>query len=210
MKKNTMTIIGVAAVAVLVIAALLFMLNKPNSQDQTQTKLQDQTQTKQAAPVTTNPVSQDQTQLKQSLPVASNPIKNTAVTEGLAIASAMVEDNVDPDTNKPIGDRLQIAIKNKSSKAMSDFEAFYKMTDIVTNKSENYYQKLTDFTLNPNETKTIFFDNKTGPNHYPENKYSIYRNSKNEVRFSIEVSTPGFKPVAAKATKAKGTGEQQD
>jgi len=57
------------------------------------------------------------------------------------------------------------------------------------------------------ETKTIYFDNQTSAGHYPENKYSLYRSSQNEVDFSIQVSAPGFKPATATAKKAAGTGE---
>jgi len=146
----------------------------------------------------------------QVLPVRTNPIKNSSQAPGLVIASSLVENNFDPQTKKNIPDCLQIELKNNGSQAMSNLEIFYKMTDAATGASESYYQKLNGLTLNAGESRTIFFDNGTEAGHYPENKYSIYRTSKNEVDFSIEVSAAGFKPATTEAKKAAGTGEQQD
>ncbi len=157
-------------------------------------------------------VTSNQTQgtTSQVLPVADDPIKNNAIAPGLVITSAQAEDNVDPATNQAIPDKLQISLKNTSSQTMSNFEIFYRMTDSTTGASEGYYEKLVGLNLAPNETQTIFFDNQTAPNHYPENKYSIYRTSKNEVRFTIELSSPGFKIATGETKKSNGTSEQQD
>lgn len=144
------------------------------------------------------------------LPVAENPIKNNSTTPGLVIASARAEDNFDPETRKDIPDSLQIELKNSSAQTMNNLEIFSRMTDSSTGASEGYYQKLDGLNLSPGETKTIFFDNKTTPGHYPENKYSLYRTSKSEVAFSIVLSAPGFKPATGETKKAPGTGEQQD
>ncbi len=146
----------------------------------------------------------------QVLPVANNPIQNNATANGLAITAAQVENNVDPATSKAIPDCLQIQLKNTSNQTMSNLEIYYSMTDSKTGAREGYYQKLDGLSLAPGQTRTIFFDNGNSPGHYPENKYSIYRTSPNEVRFSIQVSAPGFKPAAARAIKGPGTGEQSD
>ncbi len=143
----------------------------------------------------------------QVLPVSSNPIQNTSQQAGLVIVSAAVEDNADPATNQAISDRLQITLQNTSAQTMSNLEIYYKMKDAKTGQSEAYYQKLTGLQLAANEIKTIYFDNESGAGHYPENKYSIYRSSQDQVDFSIEVSTPGFKPAAATSKKSAGTGE---
>jgi hypothetical protein len=143
----------------------------------------------------------------QVLPVKSNPILNTSQQSGLVVLSAMAEDNVDPVTNQAISDRLQIKLQNVSSSKMSAIEVYYVMKDAKTGQQEAYYQKLTGLTLAPNETKTIYFDNEQGAGHYPENRYSLYRSSKNEVDFTIEVSAPGFKPANTTTKKSAGTGE---
>jgi hypothetical protein len=144
------------------------------------------------------------------LPVASNPIKTGGTQEGLKITSAMVEDNVDPVTKKAMADRLQVTVENGAVASISDLEIYYTMTDATTKKSEGYYQKLTGITIEPGKTATVYFDNKTQAGHYPENKYSIYRSSKNQVDFSIMVSAPGFKPATSVAKKSIGTGETVD
>ena len=143
----------------------------------------------------------------QVLPVASNPIVNTSTQQGLEIVSAMVENNVDPATNKDIADRLQITLKNSSNETLSDLEVYYEMTDTTTQQSEGYYQKLDGFSLAPGAEGTVFFDNEAGAGHYPENKFSLYRTSANEVTFSIEVSAAGYAPAMGQAVKDVGTGE---
>jgi|SRR5665811_195621 len=145
----------------------------------------------------------------QVLPVADNPIQNSSTTPGLEIVKAEVENNVDPGTSKDISDRLQLSVKNTSGQKMDNLEIFYRLTDSTTRASEGYYQKLDGLSLAPGETKTIYFDNQTGPGHYPENKYSMYRTSTNEVVFTIELSAPGFKLAAGDAKKDAGTGEKQ-
>lgn len=144
------------------------------------------------------------------LPVASNPIDMSGTQEGLKTTAAMVEDNVDPVTKQAISDRLQVTLENTSSATIGNLEIYYTMTDAKTKKSEGYYQKLTGITLEPGKTATVAFDNKGGAGHYPENKYSIYRTSKNQVDFSIIVSSPGFKPATGVTKKSVGTGETVD
>jgi hypothetical protein len=144
----------------------------------------------------------------QVLPVAKNPIVNDATKEGLQITAAMAENNVDPATKKDLTDRLQFTIKNTSTETLSDLEVFYQMTDSTTKKTEGYYQKLTGFSLAPGAEGTVYFDNESGPGHYPESKFSLYRTSANEVVISIEVSATGYKPAMGEAVKAVGTGEK--
>lgn len=144
------------------------------------------------------------------LPVTSNPIKNSSTTPGLSITSAMVEDNVDPATGTAMADRLQLTLKNATSKSLSGLEIFYQQKDGTTGKTESYYQKLDPLTLAPNSETTIYFDNQSGTGHYPENKFSIYRNSTSQVDFSIEASATGMKLAVATAKKSPGTGEKVD
>lgn len=144
------------------------------------------------------------------VPVKANPINNTSNVEGLIIVAAAAEDNTDPATKAALTDRLQLIIKNTSTKPMANLEAYYTMTDVTTKQTEGYYQKLTGLSLAAGETKTINFDGQTGAGHYPENKYSIYRSSKNEVQFNIQVSAPGFKVAVSTAKKSVGTGEKAD
>jgi hypothetical protein len=108
------------------------------------------------------------------------------------------------ETEQDISDRLQLLIENTTSETLTDLEVFYEMTDTRSKETESYYQKLSGFSLAPGEKGTVYFDNEAGPGHYPENAFSLYRTSKNEVAFTIEVSAPGFQPATAETAKAPG------
>lgn len=144
------------------------------------------------------------------LPVDTNPIANSSTTAGLSITYAAVEDNVDPDTQKALSDQLELTIDNATSSEATGLEVFYTMTDVTTGQTESYYQDLGSLTIPAKSSTTIYFDGGTGVGHYPENKYSIYRSSSNQVDFTIEVSAAGLKPVTTTATKGVGTGEVAD
>jgi len=144
------------------------------------------------------------------LPVTKNPITNTATTPGLTVTNAIAENNTDPQTNAPVPDRLQFTLANSTPGTLSGLEVYYTMKDTTTGQTESYYQKLDGLTLAPNTSATVYFDNGTGPGHYPENKYSLYRTSTNEVKINVEAAAPGLATATATATKAKGTGEKID
>lgn len=141
------------------------------------------------------------------LPVATNPIVNASTAPGLSIVSAKAEDNVDPATKAAVADRLQITLRNDTTKALTGFEVFYTMTDTTTKQKESYYQDLGSFSIAAGAETTISFDGDSGAGHFPENKYSLYRSSTNKVDFTIEVSAAGVKPAQGTATKGAGTGE---
>jgi len=147
---------------------------------------------------------------KPIVPVVENPIVNTSEVAGISITSAMVQDNVDPVTKKAITDRLLVTVVNTGSTPVIGFEIFYSMTDSVTKVAENYYLPLTGFELKAGETGYLNFDGKTGVGHFPENKFSLYRSSTNEVTFKIQLSANGYKVATATAVKDKGTGEKVD
>ena len=144
------------------------------------------------------------------LPVDSNPIVNASTAPGLTIVSAAAEDNVDPVTKAAIKDRLQVTLRNDSSSELTTFEIYYVMKDVTTGQSEGYYQALTGFTLAAGATGTLSFDGEAGVGHYPENTFSIYRSSKNQVDFTIEVSAAGVQVATATATKGSGAGDAAD
>lgn len=144
------------------------------------------------------------------LPVATNPIHNPSTNPGLSITDAIAENNVDPQTKAPVGDRLQFTIHNSSQQPLSSLQVYYTMKDKSTGKTESYFQQLTGLTLAPHSSQTVYFDNGTGPGHYPENKYSLYRSSTNQVDFSIEASASGLAPATATAVKSPGSGEKLD
>jgi hypothetical protein len=141
------------------------------------------------------------------LPVTETPITSTGTKAGLAISETMVENNVDKASGKEVSDRLQFTIKNSSAEQVTGLEVYYTMTETPTGKTESYYQKLEGLMIAPNKEATVYFDNQSGEGHYPENKFSIYRSSANEVRFTIEASAPGFAAARGTAVKEEGLEE---
>lgn len=142
------------------------------------------------------------------LPIATNPIVNRSTAPGLTVTYAAAENNVDPNTHNPIGDQLELTLKNTSSSSLNGIEVYYEMTDVITKAKEGYYQKLNGIVIAPNHESTVYFDGKNQPGHYRENQFSLYRSSPNEVDFKIWVSAPGVKIAQATAMKSKGTGEK--
>jgi hypothetical protein len=144
------------------------------------------------------------------LPVDANPIANQATHPDLAVVSAAVEDLVDPATGQAIDDRLMLTLKNNGSVDLSNLEVYYTMTDAVTGASESYYQALTGFTLAAGAEDYVYFDNKTDPGHFPENQFSLFRSSVNQVDFTIMVSADLGGIAQATTFKSEGTGEKVD
>lgn len=144
------------------------------------------------------------------LPVDSNPIANQSAHPDLQVTSAAVEDLVDPGTGQAIDDRLMLTLKNTGSSDLGNFEVYYTMTDALTGASESYYQPLDGFTLAAGAEDYVYFDNKTDPGHYPENQFSIFRSSANQVDFSVMVSADQGGVAQATTFKSEGTGEKVD
>ncbi len=144
------------------------------------------------------------------LPVTSNPIVNTATEKTLEVSYAAVEDNIDPATGQAIDDRLELTLKNAGIGTLDGLEVYYEMTDVVTGQSEAYYQKLDGISIPAGSETTVYFDNLTDPGHFPENDFSIYRSSTNEVDFVIQVSAANARIATASPVKATGTGEKVD
>ena len=144
------------------------------------------------------------------LPVASNPLNNTSTAPGLSIAQAAVEDLVDPATGTALDDRLQVTLANSTDTPLTKVEIYYQMTDVTTQQSEGYYMALDGVTIPAQGKTTVYFDNGTEPGHFPENMFSLYRTSTNQVDFTIQVSADGLQVAAATASKGAGTGEQPD
>ncbi len=138
-----------------------------------------------------------------------NQIKNAATTSGFSIVSGLVENNVDTQ-GKITDDHLELLIKNTSAKDMTNFEAYYTVTDLLTNKTEGYYKQLTGLVLKSGESKSIHFDGKSGVDHFGVNKNGIYFTSQSKLEFDIQVSTPGFQVAHLKVTKDAGGAELKD
>lgn len=157
-----------------------------------------------------NSASQAQT-TGQVLPVTVNPIANTANTDGLQIKNVLVENNVDPTTNKDAPDHLEIALANTGSTELRGFEVFYTFKDPKTGASESYYLKLPDtFTVPAGGTRIAHFDNSGAPDHFPVNKFSLYHTDKNSLTVTVTVSATGAKVQNATVNKDAGGAETAD
>ncbi|HVL23256.1 MAG TPA: hypothetical protein VM450_04180 [Thermomicrobiales bacterium] len=141
------------------------------------------------------------------LPVPANPIVNTSTAPGLKIDKVLVEDNVDPATGKDAADHLEIALSNESDQELSGFEVYYEITDLTTDAKEGYCTPLEGFTIPAGEQRTVHFDNTGATDHYPDNEFSLYHASKNEMQFDIMVSASGVAPQTATVHKDAGGDE---
>jgi hypothetical protein len=144
------------------------------------------------------------------LPVTSNPISNTSTATGLKIEQVLVEDNVNPDTGKDAPDHLEIALRNDSNQELSAFEVYYEITDLTTGAKEGYYRKLEGFTIPADSTRSVHFDSTGEQDHYPDNKFSLYHLSRNEMQVDVMVSATGVAPQTASVKKDAGGNENPD
>jgi hypothetical protein len=143
----------------------------------------------------------------QVLPVASNPISNTSTAAGLTITKVLVENNVSAETGKAVGDHLEIALKNTTSKPLDRIAIYYKITDKAKGATEGYYSQLTGATIAPGATRGFHFDNTGAAYHYPVNKYSLYYTDKNKLRIDVTASSPNVKVATFTANKDAGGAE---
>ena len=144
------------------------------------------------------------------LPVDENPITNTSTDAFLEVTYAALEDNVDPASGDPVDDCLELTLRNSGPEPLTDIEVYYEFTDVTTGQHEGYHQPLDGLEIPAGGEETVFFDNETGPGHYPENEFSIYRSSANQVDVAVQVSAAGAKIATATASKEAGTGEEAD
>jgi hypothetical protein len=144
------------------------------------------------------------------LPVEENPIQNTSTDPLLEVTYAALEDNVDPATGDAIDDCLELTLSNTGAQPLTDVEVYYEFTDVTTGQREGYHQELEGLEIPAGGEETVFFDNQTDPGHYPENEFSIYRSSVNQVDVAVQVSAPGAKIATATASKEAGTDEEED
>lgn len=144
------------------------------------------------------------------LPVASNPISNSSTAAGLEIDEVLVENNEDAQ-GKAVDDHLEVALANNGTSELSGFEIFYTFTDRKTGASESYYfQFPAGFTIPAGARRVAHFDDSGGVDHFPENKFSLYRTSTNAQDVEVTVSAEGVAPATTSVKKDKGGPEEAD
>lgn len=186
MKKNNKIILGISIGVIILIA--LFIALGHNSQNTTQTN-----------PSNSNP------QINPN----SNSNQLSTGTTGFKI-NAIVENNVDASTGRPVTDHLEITISNLINKDISNFTIYYSITDLRTNQKEGYNLNLDNFVLKSGETRTIHIDGENKTDHYPVNRYSLYYLSHNKLKFIVDVNSPGYKGQEIIVNKDAGGAEQAD
>jgi hypothetical protein len=144
------------------------------------------------------------------LPIAANPITNTSTAPGLAIVQVLVEDNVDPATGGDAPDHLELLLRNDSAAELSGFVVYYEITDLTTGAKEGYCSALAGFTIAAGAERTAHFDNTGQPDHFPDNEFSLYHQSLNEMQVDVTVSANGVAPQTASVTKDAGGAENPD
>jgi hypothetical protein len=144
------------------------------------------------------------------LPIAANPITNTSTAPGLAIVQVLVENNVDPATGKDAADHLEIQLRNDSAAELSGFVVYYEITDLTTGAKEGYCSALAGFTIAPGAERAAHFDNTGQPDHFPDNEFSLYHQSLNEMQVDVIVSATGVAPQSASVKKDAGGDENPD
>lgn len=206
MKKQY--VVGTGAVLVLLGAVFIGMNSGSKATVAIQPPVQTQTtsSTGVVASSTTTALGTSQTAEDIVPGLYPNQIKNTATAQGIKISSIMVENNTDAAGNA-VSDHLQLTIQNLTGKTLSNFEAYYTVTDVASGKKEGYYKQLTDFTLPPHGSSTVHFDGQSGPGHYGVNMHGVYGTTVDTLKFHVEVSAPNYAPVYADATKAPGGAE---
>ncbi len=155
------------------------------------------------APTTTTPAGG----IGQVLPVAKSPISNSSTAAGLRITKVLVENNVSPDTGKAVGDHLEIALENTSTKPLDQIAIYYTITDKAKARSEGYYSKLDGVTIAPGATRVVHFDSTGATDHYPVDKYSLYYTDKNALVLDVTASSPTVKVATFSVKKGAGGAE---
>jgi hypothetical protein len=126
---------------------------------------------------------------------------------GFQITNIMVENNYDPVAKKDASDHLEIELQNTANKDINTMAAYYTVTDLTTNQKEAYFLPLNSFILKAGETISIHFDQAEGTGHFRANPNGLFSTSKNELKFSVTISTDGYQAQTAEVKKDAGGSE---
>lgn len=140
---------------------------------------------------------------------AENQIVNDRTAQGFTIDKVQVENNVDSH-GKDTSDHLEMLVTNTTDSALTGFEVYYSITDLVTDEVEAYYAELPGFSLAAGQSKPLHFDNSGADGHFRVNPHSLYATSKNEMMFDIVLHAAGFAVESAQVKKDAGGEELAD
>ncbi len=136
-------------------------------------------------------------------------VKSTGAND-FSIEKILVENNVDPSTNKGAPDHLEVFLKNNSQQVIKDFSIYYEYNDLVDKSKQSYEMPLTGFVLDAGQTKSANIDISGKPGHFRANPNSSYYQSINPKNIKVVVSAPGHQAQEASVKKDKGGAETAD
>jgi hypothetical protein len=146
----------------------------------------------------------------------ANPIASGGAAGGIAIKSAIVENNEDPKTHKGVDDHLEIQVQNLTGAAITGLDLFVTLQDSGTGAIENTFRKLAGVVVPKKGVVTLHFDPKGAVNfaaatdRFRANPNSSLYKSPNEKTINIQVAAAGFAPASIDIKKDKGGAETAD
>ena len=127
-----------------------------------------------------------------------------------SIQEVLVENNYDEIKRKDAADHLEIIVKNKCNKPISNFSIFYTMKDLKTKQTQSYILPLNVFVLGSNTKKSIHIDVSNQKGHFVANPNSMYYNSLNQIKVNVTLSAKGYQAQKGSVVKDAGGAEVAD
>lgn len=142
--------------------------------------------------------------------LVDKPFVKSSGANDFSIEKILVENNVDPSTNKAAPDHLEVFLKNKGQKAIKNFSIYYEYIDLVDNSKQSYEMPLTGFVLDAGQTKSVNIDTSGKPGHFRANPNSSYYQSIDAKSVKVIVSATGHQAQEMNVKKDKGGAETAD
>lgn len=142
--------------------------------------------------------------------LVDNPPQNISGPVGFVIKNTLVENNYDEAAKKDASDHLEIVLENPGNTEISNFTAYYTITDLKTGDNQSYELALDGFSLKPKETRSINIDTEQKLEHYRANPNSLYYKSLNQLGVNVTVSAKGYQSQTASVKKDEGGDEVAD
>ena len=127
-----------------------------------------------------------------------------------SIKEVLVENNYDEIKRKDAADHLEIIVKNRCNKSVSNFSTFYTMKDLKTKQTQSYILPLDGFVLGSKSKKSIHIDISNQKGHFVANPNSMYYNSLNEIKVNVTLSAKGYQAQKGSIVKDAGGAEVAD
>ncbi len=146
----------------------------------------------------------------------ADPIAPAGKPGGVAIKSAIVENNEDPATRKGVDDHLELEVQNLTGTDIAGIDLFVTLKDSVTGATENTYRKLSGVVIPKKSVVTLHFEPKgavdfaAATDRFRANPNSALYKTPNEKGLTIEIAAAGYTPAKIEIKKDKGGAEVAD